>query len=89
VAVEILWEKVGWAVPDSAMSAILDSPLNRVWTASPTESVLVKRTDVQRAAKVGYHQVAPAGATRFWQRTLAFYFSEFSNFLTFLLGGES
>ena len=26
VAVELLWEKVGWA-PDSAMSAILDSPL--------------------------------------------------------------
>ena len=27
VAVELLWEKVGWAVEDSAMSAILDSPL--------------------------------------------------------------
>jgi hypothetical protein len=27
VAVELLWEKVGWAVPDRAMSAILDSPL--------------------------------------------------------------
>ena len=64
---------------------LLDSPLNRVWTASPTESVLVKRTDVQRAAKVGYRQVAPAGATRFWQRTLAFYFSEFSDIF---LGGE-
>jgi len=27
VAVELLWAKVGWAVEDSAMSAILDSPL--------------------------------------------------------------
>jgi hypothetical protein len=27
VAVELLWAKVGWVVPDSAMSAILDSPL--------------------------------------------------------------
>jgi hypothetical protein len=27
VAVELLWEKVGWRVPDRAMSAILDSPL--------------------------------------------------------------
>ena len=27
VAVELLWEKVGWAVEDSAMSTILDSPL--------------------------------------------------------------
>ncbi len=26
VAVELLWEKVGWRVPDGAMSAILDSP---------------------------------------------------------------
>jgi hypothetical protein len=30
--------------------------------------------------KVGYHQVAPADATRFWQRTPAFYFFEFSKF---------
>jgi|ERR1700685_207073 len=27
IAVELLWEKVGWTVPDSTMSAILDSPL--------------------------------------------------------------
>jgi len=27
VAVELLWEKVGWTAPDSAMSAILDSPI--------------------------------------------------------------
>jgi len=27
VAVELLWEKAGWRVPDRAMSAILDSPL--------------------------------------------------------------
>jgi hypothetical protein len=27
VAVELLWAKVGWAVPDNAMSAILDSPV--------------------------------------------------------------
>jgi len=27
VAVELLWAKVGWAVQDNAMSAILDSPL--------------------------------------------------------------
>jgi hypothetical protein len=27
VAVELLWEKVGWAVSDNAMSAIVDSPL--------------------------------------------------------------
>jgi hypothetical protein len=26
VAVELLWEEVGWAVEDSAMSTILDSP---------------------------------------------------------------
>src|ERR1700692_4409344 len=26
VAVELLWEQVGWAVPDSAMSPILDAP---------------------------------------------------------------
>ena len=45
--------------------------------------MLVKRTDVRRVAKVGYHQVAPADATRFWQRTLAFWFSEFRNFWHF------
>src|ERR1700694_3022698 len=27
VAVELLWEKVGWRVPDRAMSSFLDSPL--------------------------------------------------------------
>jgi hypothetical protein len=27
VAVELLWHKVGWAVPNNAMSAILDSPV--------------------------------------------------------------
>jgi hypothetical protein len=27
VAVELLWEKVGWRVPERAMYAILDSPL--------------------------------------------------------------
>ncbi len=27
VAVELLWNKVGWAVSDNAMSAILDSPV--------------------------------------------------------------
>jgi hypothetical protein len=48
--------------------------------------VLVKRTDVRRTAKVGYHQVTPAGATCFWQKTLAFYFSEFSKFLAFFWG---
>ena len=58
----------------------------RVWPASPTESVRVKRTDVRRTEKVGYHQVTPAGATCFWQKTLAFYFSEFSKFLAFFWG---
>jgi hypothetical protein len=61
------------------------SPLSRL-DSKPDRIGAGQKEDVRRAAKVGYHQVAPAGATRFWQRTLAFYFSEFSNFLTFLWG---
>jgi len=39
VAVELLWDKVGWAVPDSAMSPILDSPLTAKTYKLPPRTV--------------------------------------------------
>jgi len=39
VAVELLWEKVGWAVPDSVMSPILDSPLTAKTYKLPPRTV--------------------------------------------------
>jgi hypothetical protein len=42
VAVELLWDKVGWAVPDTAMSVILDSPLtSKTYKLTPRTVTLI------------------------------------------------
>ncbi len=43
IAVELLWEKVGWAVPDSVMFPILDSPLTaRTYKLPPRTVSLIE-----------------------------------------------
>ena len=50
VAVELLWAKVGWAVPDNAMSAILDSPTS----SRPGPSRSLKRSRMSTGRKVKF-----------------------------------
>ena len=58
----------------------------RVWPASPTESLLVKRMDVRRTAKVGTTKSRLPARSAFARRRWLFIFPNFRSFWHFFWG---